>query len=100
MASKAKPKGKASNGKKMRTTGAKKAVTSKNKYGFRTGTLTAKAAALYARAGGATRGEVIKACGGPQRNLLDTAKERGFKVRQSARKCAVTGKTMTAYQLT
>jgi len=68
-------------------------------WGFRQGTKASNAAALYAAKAGATRAEIVKACGSPQMNLLTALEERGRKVTTLQRACKVTGREVTAYRI-
>jgi hypothetical protein len=75
------------------------AAQGRDRWGFRQGTKASKAAALYGAAGGATRAEIVKACGSPQMNLLDALAEKGHKVTQKPRVCKVTGTEVIAYHI-
>lgn len=81
---------------------AKPASTAKadvDAYGYRTGSLKAKAAAMYAAKGGATLAEVKAALGSVQLNLLKDLEGRGFTVTRV--KEPVEGKRpITRYHLT
>ena len=58
-----------------------KVQASRDKFGFRVGSLKSKAAAMYASKNGATLAEVKAALHSPQFNLLTELKDRRVKIK-------------------
>lgn len=73
-------------------------LTKLDAYGFRLGTIKAKAAAMYAKGKGATLADVKAALGSVQFNLLTEVKERGFTVEEADVK-GPTGRIVTRYKI-
>ena len=64
---------------------------------FRRNSKTEKAVKLYLRKNGATNAEIIKACGGPQLNVLKKVEALGHEVKTTLKK--VKGKEVKCYQI-
>ncbi len=89
-----KPSKKKAAGKKTPT---KKTEVKRDKFGFKEGSITSKAAEMFNRDNGATTAEIKKAFGSAQLNLLKTVKEKGFKVSTEKIKPKKGGRTVTRY---
>src|ERR1700721_3245921 len=90
---------KATKGKaKAPTAERQRDLTKLDAYGFRLGTIKAKAAAMYAKGKGATLADVKEALGSVQFNLLTEVKERGFTVEEADVK-GPTGRIVTRYKI-